>query len=286
MNHDPWTTHAAAYALGALDGADLVEFEVHLASGCPECRTAIRTWEDMLAGLARGEEPVAPPDSVKEGLLRRIAVERAWRAGAGARGAEPSAVHEDEPRIIAARNRARELRMTWLRRSVGAAAAMIVGAFLASGYVAFRYEVRLGQMARETAALRDQLRREAQTLQVQAAAYRQIVDLLKDPATRVVVLLGTGPSPSARGRVVWQEQAGGRLVVSNLPPAPEGKAYEAWTIAGGKPSPAGVFQVDASGAAVHQLPAGAGPVDVFAITLEPAQGVPQPTGPIVLASAK
>jgi anti-sigma-K factor RskA len=28
------------------------------------------------------------------------------------------------------------------------------------------------------------------------------------------------------------------------------------------------------------------PVDVFAVTIEPAGGVPAPTGPIVLASAK
>lgn len=286
MTHEPWEAQAAAYALGALDGEELIEFERHLASGCAECQAAIRALEGTLAGLAEQAPPVAPPARVKEDLLRRVAVQRAWQAGTVAKGGRAGETADTSPRDVGPRDRGRELRRAWLRWSVGAAAAMIVGGFLAGGYVALRYELRLGEMAREASALRDQLRREAQTLQVRTAAYRQIVDLLQDPATRVVTLQATGPIPAARGRVVWLEKAGGRLVVSNLPPTAEGKAYEAWTISGGKPSPAGVFQVDASGAAVHELPAGAGAVDVFAITIEPAQGVPSPTGPIVLASAK
>jgi hypothetical protein len=47
-----------------------------------------------------------------------------------------------------------------------------------------------------------------------------------------------------------------------------------------------VIQVDASGQAIHRVPPGTGPVDVFAITLEPEAGVASPTGPIVLASTK
>jgi anti-sigma-K factor RskA len=74
--------------------------------------------------------------------------------------------------------------------------------------------------------------------------------------------------------------------VAKLPPAPEGKTYELWTITGGKPSPAGVFQVDAAGQASHKVPPGGGPVEVFAITLEPLGGVAAPTGSIVLASSK
>ena len=47
-----------------------------------------------------------------------------------------------------------------------------------------------------------------------------------------------------------------------------------------------MFNVDADGRATHRVPAAEGdaPVKVFAVTLEPEQGVPAPTGPIVLAS--
>ncbi len=163
---------------------------------------------------------------------------------------------------------------------------MLVGGFLAAGFVAARYEARLGHVVREVAALRERLLRDDAALRARMAEYQSIVELLRDPATRVVVLRGAGPSPEAHGRVVWHEAAGGHMVVAKLPPPPEGKTYEAWTIAGSRPSPAGVFDVDASGHAVHRLPPTGGPVDVFAITLEPSGGTQAPTGPIVLASTK
>ena len=112
-----------------------------------------------------------------------------------------------------------------------------------------------------------------------------MAELLRDPATRVVALDGLPPAPGASGRVVWHEKAGGRLYVTGLPPAPPGKTYELWTIAGAAPRPAGMFDVDAARRAAHPVaPVDDGPVKVFAVTLEPAGGVPAPTGPMVLAS--
>ena len=133
-------------------------------------------------------------------------------------------------------------------------------------YVATRYEARIGQMVRETITQRERL-----------------YDLLRDPATRAIDLRGPGPA-QASGRVVWNEAKGGLLVVSGLPPAPAGKAYELWTIIAGTPRPAGLFQVDDRGRATHRVDATARAVDVFAVTLEPEAGVPAPTGPMVLAS--
>ena len=110
-------------------------------------------------------------------------------------------------------------------------------------------------------------------------------ELLRDPGTRVVAMQGTGPSPQAVGRVVWHETHGGHVFVANLPAPPAGRIYELWAITGGTPRPAGLFAPDASGKARHTV-APVGKVDLFAVTLEPAGGVPAPTGPIVLASAK
>jgi anti-sigma-K factor RskA len=79
----------------------------------------------------------------------------------------------------------------------------------------------------------------------------------------------------------------GYLLASGLAPAPEGKAYELWVIAGGPPIPAGVFQANPDGQAVHRLPdvADVAKVKTFAVTVEPAAGVPAPTGEMVLAGA-
>ena len=55
-------------------------------------------------------------------------------------------------------------------------------------------------------------------------------------------------------------------------------------IEGSTPRSEGVFPVDERGQARHVLPEvpGAEGVGAFAVTLEPAGGVPAPTGPMVL----
>ena len=174
-------------------------------------------------------------------------------------------------------------RLSW---AVATAAAVVVAAWFTGASVAARYEARLGQIARETAALRARLERDLAALNEQLAQYRSAADLLRDPATQVVALRGLGPSPEATGRVLWHPAIGGHLFVAGLPPAPPGKAYALWSIADAAPRPAGVLRVDAEGRGSLRLaPAEGGkPVKVFAITLEPEVGVAAPSGPMVLRS--
>ena len=42
MNHEEWLAQADIYALGALDGDELIAFEAHLAAGCHECEQHLR----------------------------------------------------------------------------------------------------------------------------------------------------------------------------------------------------------------------------------------------------
>jgi hypothetical protein len=169
---------------------------------------------------------------------------------------------------------------------VGTLVAVVAGAAFTGAFVAARYEGRLGQTAREAAALRARVRQDEAAFREQLAVYQGAADLLRDPTTRIVTLHGLGPNPTASGRVVWHPLRGGHVFVANLPSAPSGKAYELWAIGDGSPRPAGVFQVDASGRGTHRVPVGEGgkPVKAFAVTLEPETGVPAPTGPTVLTS--
>lgn len=178
------------------------------------------------------------------------------------------------------------LRRAWVRWTVIAAAAMIVGGFLTGTYVAGRYEARLGQIARESHRLREELRLEEAALRERAAIYQSLDELLRDPSTRVVGLRGMGSGREAQGRVVWLETVGGHLFVSKLPPAPAGRTYELWVIAQGTPRPAGVFQVNGAGEAVRKIEPVAESASAFAVTLEPEGGGPAPTGPTVLTSEK
>jgi anti-sigma factor RsiW len=167
MSHDVFDTLLAVYAVGALDGDDLAQLEAHLAGGCDRCEAALRQSHEALAQLAPAgagaASPTVPPE-VKAELLRRIA---------------------EAP----ARRRAPE-RRRWLPWVAATAAAMVVSAMLTGGFVASRYEARLGQMARETTRVRDEVRRHEETL-LAAGAVSPRGGAPRRSATRVVELRGS-----------------------------------------------------------------------------------------------
>lgn len=179
--------------------------------------------------------------------------------------------------------RQRELRRAWIRGTVIAAVALVVGALLGGGFVAARYEAQMGQVRRDAFAFRERLREEDAARRARVSADERAVELLRDPATRLITLRGAGAASSARGRVVWSEPAGGHILVSGLPPAPDDKTYVVWAIQGGKPRSASSLSVDASGNGSQSLPP-LGVVEAFLVTLEPAGGSPAPTSPAALAS--
>jgi hypothetical protein len=126
------------------------------------------------------------------------------------------------------------------------------------------------QFAEQAVLLRDQARRQS----IELTRLSEAFAILSGPSTTEATF-GQGP----KGKVYVDPQRGVLLIASNLPPAPAGKIYEMWVIPkGGKPVPAGLFQSEPSGAAMHVQP---GPVvadaSLVAVTVEPESGSPQPT---------
>ena len=160
-------------------------------------------------------------------------------------------------------------RWTW-------AGTVLVTALLVAyvGWTLNALERELVQRVGEVASLRGEVSRQ-----------RELLRILGAPETQIVALDGLKPSPTARGQMWWHREAGGFLVANGLPEAPAGKTYQLWAIAAGTPLHAGVFDVDAKGTAtlrVKPLP-GVEKVEMFAVTLEPAGGLPKPSGPMYLA---
>ena len=248
MSHEPFETLAAIYAVGALDGDEVAQFEAHLPT-CPACQAAVRDAEETLARAVLTASPQVPPAAAREALVRRVAERRDVRSRA------------------------------WLRWAAATLVAAGAAAVFAGTWVAVRYEARLGQMAREMAAAKEALREEL-------SLDRRAVELLRDPTTRVVDLRGRDGAAAASGRMIWNAAGGGHLLATGLPPAPPGKTYALWAIAGGRSRPVGLFGVDASGRGGHRIAAdtASAAVQGFAVTLEPEGGAPAPTGPIVLTS--
>jgi hypothetical protein len=114
----------------------------------------------------------------------------------------------------------------------------------------------------------------------------RVMDIVGSPRLRVIALGGQAPAPASAGHVLWSPDSKKAVFYAyGLPKPPAGKDYQLWVIAGGTPRSEGVFPVDPRGQATHVLPDVPDPAGVgaFAVTLEPAGGLPQPSGEIFLA---
>lgn len=157
-------------------------------------------------------------------------------------------------------------------------AAVTLGLIMAMLYMSIADRRQAGDLA--------QARREIRLANVELTKVQDVMRFLNEPDT-ILVTAGKGVPLPPKARVFLNKNRGVLLMASNLPSAPAGKIYEMWVIPkGGAPKPAGLFQSDDQGNAMHMLP---GPIDVdstavIAVTMEPEAGSTTPTMPIVLSA--
>jgi len=165
-------------------------------------------------------------------------------------------------------------RFGWTPIWAAAAALALVAAVYFSG--------RERQFAVELDRARSQIRQQT----IELTRLNDAFSILNAPDTTETVF-GQGQSVPPKGKVFVNPAAGVLLLASNLPPAPAGKIYEMWVIPKtGAPRPAGLFQSETGGTAMH-IQRGAldiGGTAAVAVTLENEGGSPQPTTqPLIVA---
>ena len=247
MVHEDYKEMIPARALSALEAAEARALNDHL-SECAECRMELEEWEATAAALSVSAKPMEPSPEVRERLLNEVRKELA-----------------DVPQVIPFRSATRNIWMSF--GSLGAIAAVIVATALIVGLVV---------MWRENNALRDRL-----------ASMQEFQQLVSTPGARMAELKGTDVGAGAIAKLVYDNNGRAMLMADKLPTVPEGKAYQLWFIVGNNPPmPGKTFVPDNEGKGVlkDQMPQAALTSAVFAITLEPAGGVPTPTGKIYLSS--
>ena len=272
QSHDAYEEMAAALVLGALAEPDRTALVSHVRAGCARCAERFPELSAAADALLLAVDPVPPPPDLRGRILRAAGVSETAPAAAPSAGPAP---------VIELRPRSRE---TFYRR-------LALAACLALALVSWRalvWQRELGMARRltaETMAEKAALVAEVTQLKTTGAEQTALINLLRQPNSGLVTLASLAPAPGASGRVLWDPKAGrGYLWVNALPQEPTDKDYQLWAIIAGKPVSAGVFSVAADGSAVIPL-LDIGPepqVATFAITLEPAGGMPQPTGPMVL----
>jgi anti-sigma-K factor RskA len=107
---------------------------------------------------------------------------------------------------------------------------------------------------------------------------RDAAAILADPSAQTIAL------QKGTGQLVVAQDGRAALALSGLDPAPSGKTYEIWVIAGSNaPEPSGLFPGH-EGADLVTINRMVGSGDVVAVTIEKAGGVKKPTQAPIVAS--
>ena len=261
MNEHPYFEEDfELYALGTLEAEEKAALEAHLGA-CAECRERIEAARGRVALLALAAPPAAPPQPARERLLREFGAEHARRLASTAEGA-------------------RRRRQAWA--PLWAVAWLVLLA--AAAWLALENH-RLFRDLAELERTGQQQRAAQEALEAQSARSRAALDVLTAPETLQIELLPASSRPIPHGKAFYNPSKGLLFYAADLPPLPRNRAYQLWLVPSqGQPVSAGLFNTDARGNGqliLPSLPPGLA-AKAFAVTVEPAGGVPQPTGPKVL----
>lgn len=250
MSPHPPNDELDLYALGTLDDDARRELESHVAE-CAECRRSLAESRGRVALLAFAAEPRAPSVAVRSRLLARVRAQ--------GRGEGPSV-----------------RRLVWPRLAWATAAVLaLVAVFLA-------WENR--RMTHEMEALQSQF----QARQADLARAQQALAILTSAETLRVPLTFGEEKPRPEGKVLFNRRRGLLFFATRMPALAANQTYQLWLVPSeGSPISAGLFRPDEKGDGsilLPELPALPASIEAkaFAVTIEPAGGVPQPTGPKVL----
>ena len=244
---------AHAYVVGALTPAEAAEFEEHLA-GCPACQTEVAELRE-LATLLSATTATTPPPALRSAVLAAIAQTPQDSGETAAPTSPPATAPSAESGSTAhAASNVVPLRSRASRASGLLAAAAVLAAIGLGGWA-----VQNREAADDATAQTEQL-----TQLLAAGDVRTVSGRFTSGGGGTIVM-----SPS-RGEAV--------LVGSELAELPDGRVYEAWTIDGEVPVPAGTFSPDDK---VVPLPDTAFSAKSVAVTVEPKGGSDQPTSDAV-----
>lgn len=235
------------YLLGSLEASERQHLQEH-SQVCPECRQDLADLQETLHSLPMALPEKMPPAELKQKILREI--------GAGA---------------------ASFTSFTWWRTWAIAASILVValGAISVSFY---------RQVQNKNSAIASLLREREQLRESNQDLFNKINQLTR-PRLRYLNLAGlTGYEKVSGSAFINPDANSARVFFHNLPAVAENRAFQLWVIEPGQnPRPSNVFS---SRGPVTEVEVGlsvkAEKVLALAVTIEPPEGSPQPTGPMVV----
>jgi len=250
--HEQFADLAGAYALGALDAAERAAFEQHLPT-CAECQQLVADAQLVMDALPLTLTLGQPPAALRNRIMMSGTAPVAASTASG-----------------------------WL------AIAATLLAVVAGGFAWTQYrQVAASQVAAtQSQAQLEALQAQLSALQGQADGARQTIDILAADDVARIELKGQPAAPSSTGRAYWSASRGLLFSAVNLPALPQGRVYQLWYVTAAAPVSAALVTPDAEGryTLIAPSPAGVTPT-AFAVTIEPAGGLPAPSGAFYLLGA-
>jgi Anti-sigma-K factor rskA/Putative zinc-finger len=286
MTHEELKALLPLAALNRLDSEEMAALREHLA-GCPECPAELREFENAAAMMALAVDAPTSADRIAQKIEARLAASAPMKAAIdrpASRVAEPS--RRDSSQRIAT------------RLSIAAAIVFaIYGAVVTSrlSNLQSAYDARANQLAylqnRFTTLEHDAQRAEQKidALSKVLSERVRLEDVLDAPDLEVTRLGPLPAAPGARAVVIASKLSNSAVLrATGLETPPSGKTYELWWITKQKgPVPAGTFTAESGNEVIAKVdpPPVGDRVMLTAVTLEPAGGVPKPTGAMYLKGA-
>ena len=259
--HDEAWADLGAYALDSVAPDERAAIDAHLAS-CAACRDELRAMTEVAASMA-SSVPSRPMDKIRSAAMKQRLLDRARADTSGVRPIHSAAIPS------------RPSRLPWWV-AVAASVAFAVALYQRGVVSRERDDLRAAFAAESvrTVALQDTL----------AARERTLLDMA-GADVKVVELVANNRRPNAR--MFWAQASNTwTMFAHNLPVPAAGRTYQLWLITrNGQRISAGTFAPNQAGSAVvtAQYPLAADALQMIAVTEEPAGGVPQPTGEVVIA---
>jgi anti-sigma-K factor RskA len=249
-----------SYVMGLANESEKAEFEQYCTQS-PELVEARRKFEDKLEAYA-SRNAVPPPPEVKMKVLEAV-------------GKDPRAASSSIPpkniNMENAKTSARDPNKGTGTMKFMAAAALVLFAGMSYLY----YQTR--QENKDLSGANDRLR---ESLDTTRNILNKIVEeqkqVVSNPNTTVVNMVGTQVSPKSSANVYWDSASSSvYLVVKNMPKLPSDQQYQLWALIDNKPKDLGVF--DATDDKIILKMKNTQKAQAFAITIEKKGGSPSPT---------
>ncbi|MGH7626838.1 MAG: anti-sigma factor [Gemmatimonadaceae bacterium] len=275
MSHEPVRHEESmdllpAAALEALDPEEMAGVMVHVGA-CESCAAELRALRNAAESMAYAA-PDVPMSAERRDALRARLLARARtgkKASLSERAAAPARVSRWSP---------------W----IAAAACVLLAVSVGFSLWLTRDRSQLERAVRLASERGAALRTETDSLRALVAERDTFIAGVTGKDMAVVSLTASTPR-QAWALMFWNRSTNGwTFVAHNLPQPAPGRTYQLWLVTATAKISAGTFAPSSNGEAIvratYALPRRA--LKAVAVTDEPAGGVPQPTGPLVVAGSE